>query len=76
MAYIEACGLTDPKAPLFRTIRRDTKRLSQTQLSQPDAHGHGPPPRYGKLPRTQKWRHAGECCRHGQSQLDADDAAP
>ncbi len=38
MAYIETCGLTEPKAPLFRTISRDTKRLSQTPLSQPDAH--------------------------------------
>ena len=38
LAYIEACGLTDPKAPLFRTISRATKRLSDTPLSQPDAH--------------------------------------
>lgn len=38
LAYIEACGLTEPKAPLFRTISRETKRLSETPLSQPDAH--------------------------------------
>jgi site-specific recombinase XerD len=38
MAYINQCGLTDPKAPLFRTISRQTKQLSQTPLSQPDAH--------------------------------------
>lgn len=38
LAYIEACGLTEPKAPLFRTISRATKRLSDTPLSQPDAH--------------------------------------
>lgn len=38
MAYIEQCGLSEPKAPLFRTISRETKQLSQTPLSQPDAH--------------------------------------
>jgi site-specific recombinase XerD len=38
MAYVEACGISDPKAPLFRSIGRDTKRLSQTPLTQPDAH--------------------------------------
>ena len=38
LAYIEACDLTEAKAPLFRTISRDTKRLSKTPLSQPDAH--------------------------------------
>ena len=38
MAYVESCGITDPKVPLFRTIGRDTKRLSQTPLTQPEAH--------------------------------------
>ncbi|WP_336975219.1 tyrosine-type recombinase/integrase [Sphingobium aromaticiconvertens] len=38
MAYIEQCGLTEPRLPLFRTISRETKQLSQTPLSQPDAH--------------------------------------
>lgn len=38
MAYIEQCGLTEPRAPLFRTISRQTKHLSQTLLSQPDAY--------------------------------------
>lgn len=38
MAYIEQCGITDPKGPLFRTISRATKRLSDTPLIQPDAH--------------------------------------
>ena len=38
LAYVEACGITDPKAPLFRTIARATRRLSLTPLSQPDAH--------------------------------------
>ena len=38
LAYIEVCGLSEPKAPLFRTISRATKRLSHTPLSQPDAH--------------------------------------
>ena len=38
MAYIEQCALTEPRAPLFRTISRQTKQLSQTPLSQPDAH--------------------------------------
>lgn len=32
-AYIDGCGLADePKAPLFRTIARKTKRLSQDRL--------------------------------------------
>lgn len=38
LTYIEQCGLTEPKAPLFRTISRDTKQLSTTPLTQPDAH--------------------------------------
>ena len=38
LAYIETCELVEPKAPLFRTISRETKRLSETPLSQPDAH--------------------------------------
>jgi site-specific recombinase XerD len=38
MIYIEQCGLSEPKAPLFRTISRETKQLSRTPLSQPDAH--------------------------------------
>lgn len=38
LAYIEICDLTEPKAPLFRTVSRDTKQLSKTPLSQPDAH--------------------------------------
>ena len=38
MAYVEQCGITDPKGPLFRTISRATKQLSDTPLSQPDAH--------------------------------------
>jgi site-specific recombinase XerD len=38
LAYVETCNLCTPKAPLFRTIARDTKRLSQTPLTQPDAH--------------------------------------
>lgn len=38
MAYIEQCGLTEPRSVLFRTISRQTKQLSQTPLSQPDAH--------------------------------------
>ena len=38
MAYVEQCGITDPKGPLFRTISRTTKQLSDTALSQPDAH--------------------------------------
>ena len=38
LAYIEVCDLSEPKAPLFRTISRETKRLSDTPLSQPDAH--------------------------------------
>ena len=38
LAYIEVCELVEPKAPLFRTISRETKTLSDTPLSQPDAH--------------------------------------
>lgn len=38
MAYIEQCGVTEPRAPLFRAISRETKHLSQTPLSHPDAH--------------------------------------
>ncbi|MDF0490958.1 tyrosine-type recombinase/integrase [Sphingomonas sp. H39-1-10] len=37
-AYIETCGINDPKGALFRTIARDTKRLSETPLTQPDAY--------------------------------------
>lgn len=37
-AYIETCGLEDPKRPLFRTISRITKQLSDTPLAQPDAY--------------------------------------
>ncbi len=38
MAYIEQCGVSEGRGPLFRTISRETKRLSATPLSQPDAH--------------------------------------
>lgn len=38
MAYVEQCRIDDPKAPLFRTIARDTKRLGDVAFSQPDAH--------------------------------------
>lgn len=38
LAYIEACDLAEPKASLFRTISRETKRLSETPLTQPDTH--------------------------------------
>jgi site-specific recombinase XerD len=38
MAYIEQCNITDPRGALFRTISRNTKRLSATPLTQPDAH--------------------------------------
>lgn len=37
-AYIETCGLDDPKRPLFRTISRRTKQLSDTPLAQPEAY--------------------------------------
>jgi len=37
-AYIETCGIDDPKGPLFRTISRTTKRLSEMPLTQPDAY--------------------------------------
>ena len=37
-AYIETCGIDDPKGPLFRTISRTTKRLSEIPLTQPDAY--------------------------------------
>jgi len=36
-AYIEGCGLKDPRAPLFRTIARTSKRLSDTPLAQANA---------------------------------------
>lgn len=37
--YIETCGLAnEPRAPLFRTIDRTTKRLSNLPLAQANAH--------------------------------------
>jgi len=36
-AYIDGCALTAPRSPLFRTISRTTKRLSETPLPQPNA---------------------------------------
>ncbi|ARU18367.1 tyrosine-type recombinase/integrase [Croceicoccus marinus] len=36
-AYIDGCGLTDPRSPLFRTISRATKQLSETPLPQANA---------------------------------------
>lgn len=37
-AYIEGCGLDEGRGPLFRTIARGTGRLSDTPLSQSEAH--------------------------------------
>lgn len=37
-AYIEGCGLNEGRGPLFRTIARGTGRLSDTPLSQSEAH--------------------------------------
>ncbi|MFW8609895.1 tyrosine-type recombinase/integrase [Rhizobium beringeri] len=38
-AYIDGCGLAgDPKGPLFRTIGRRTKRLTETPLDQSGAY--------------------------------------
>ena len=38
-AYLDVCGLTaTPRAPLFRTISRSTKRLSETPLPQANAY--------------------------------------
>jgi len=36
--YLEACGLTDPKGPLFPTIARGTGKLSTLALDQSAAH--------------------------------------
>ncbi|MCL6305238.1 tyrosine-type recombinase/integrase, partial [Streptococcus agalactiae] len=37
-AYLDGCALRgERKAPLFRTIGRGTKRLSESALTQPDA---------------------------------------
>lgn len=35
--YIERCELISPKTPLFRALSRETKRLGQKPLAQPDA---------------------------------------
>jgi integrase len=38
-AYLDGAGLReDPKGPLFRTIGRGTGRLTETPLTQSDAH--------------------------------------
>lgn len=37
-AYIDGCGLVDPKAPLFPTIGRTTSQLTRTPLHQANAH--------------------------------------
>jgi site-specific recombinase XerD len=36
-AYIDSCALTSPRSPLFRTISRTTRRLSDTPLAQANA---------------------------------------
>jgi integrase len=36
-AYLDGCGLTGLRSPLFRTIARATKRLSDNPLPQPNA---------------------------------------
>lgn len=35
--YIERCAIDAPRAPLFRTLARDTKRLGERPLTQPNA---------------------------------------
>ncbi|OAN54866.1 tyrosine-type recombinase/integrase [Sphingobium sp. TCM1] len=38
LSYIEQCGLAEDRAPLFRTIDRSTRRLSDRALTQAEAH--------------------------------------
>jgi site-specific recombinase XerD len=37
-AYMDGCGLASPRSPLFRTISRTTRRLSDTPLPQANAY--------------------------------------